>query len=226
LVRENTAHIRPPRALWVPFDLGRPFGAPNDSSFQLKVLRAVLALFERADGPVLLEDFPDDAPGQGDPENMEGLVCPVPLRKPASASQSDLIQAVLAETKQLAPWYELSLKSSERTTVGVSGLELSDAIRFIDDIRRTGGSKQINQDDWAATLRFATEDLRNYYLEAAAMRPGGAASHAQMIDWFWGETSAGELLLIAGKTCKTAAFEPLRAVPIVPRAQQHRVQNS
>jgi hypothetical protein len=207
----------------VPFDLGRPFGSPNDTPFQLEVLRAALALFDRTDGPVILDDFPKDAPGQGHPENMEGLVCPIPLKKPAPASQPDLIQAVLAETKQLAPWYELSLTSNERTTVGVSGLSLPGAIHFIGDVCQTGGSEPVPQHKWATTLRFATEDLRNYYLEAAAMRPGGAASHAQMIDWFWGETSAGQLLLDLGKICRTAAFEPLGDVAIVPRAQQHRM---
>jgi len=33
LIREQTAAIRPPRALWVPFMLGRPFGVPNDPAF-------------------------------------------------------------------------------------------------------------------------------------------------------------------------------------------------
>jgi hypothetical protein len=33
LVREHTAAIRAPRALWVPFILGRPLGVPNDPAF-------------------------------------------------------------------------------------------------------------------------------------------------------------------------------------------------
>ena len=66
LVREHAARMRPPRALWVPFDLGRPFGAPNEPAFQSEVLRAALALLVREDGPVILKDFPKDAPGQGE----------------------------------------------------------------------------------------------------------------------------------------------------------------
>ena len=31
LVRENTASMQPPRALWVPFPLGRPLGVPDDA---------------------------------------------------------------------------------------------------------------------------------------------------------------------------------------------------
>ena len=39
LVRVHTENIKPPRALWVPFELGRPFGVPNDSDFQLYNLK-------------------------------------------------------------------------------------------------------------------------------------------------------------------------------------------
>ena len=61
LVRVHTENIKPPRALWVPFELGRPFGVPNNSVFQLSVLRKVLGLIEHKKGPVL-EDFPEEAP--------------------------------------------------------------------------------------------------------------------------------------------------------------------
>ena len=61
LVRVHTENIKPPRALWVPFELGRPFGVPHDPEFQLSVLRKVLGLTEHKKGPVL-EDFPEDAP--------------------------------------------------------------------------------------------------------------------------------------------------------------------
>ena len=57
LIREHTEQIRPPRALWVPFELGRPFGPPNHPEFQTDVLRTVLDLFKKEAGPVL-EDYP------------------------------------------------------------------------------------------------------------------------------------------------------------------------
>ena len=43
LVRHHAERIRPPRALWVPFELGRPLGAPDEPDFQKRVLRAALA---------------------------------------------------------------------------------------------------------------------------------------------------------------------------------------
>jgi hypothetical protein len=56
LLREVTEVIKPPRALFVPFRMGYPLGAPNDPGLQHLVIAAALALLERNDVPVL-EDF-------------------------------------------------------------------------------------------------------------------------------------------------------------------------
>ena len=61
LVRENTESMQPPRALWVPFPLGRPLGKAGDASFQHQVIQHGLELLSRPEGPVL-EDFPLDVP--------------------------------------------------------------------------------------------------------------------------------------------------------------------
>ena len=53
--------MQPPRALWVPFPLGRPLGKPGDAPFQQGVIQAALDLLHRQVGPVL-EDYPHDAP--------------------------------------------------------------------------------------------------------------------------------------------------------------------
>src|SRR5207237_4861990 len=58
LIRPQTENTRPPRALWVPFELGRPFGPPSDPAFQKRVILAALRLLEREDGPGIIEDFP------------------------------------------------------------------------------------------------------------------------------------------------------------------------
>src|SRR5205823_7005082 len=61
-------NTKPPRALWVPFELGRPFGPPSDPPFQRRVILAALRLLERAGGPVIIEDFTEDDPrAQPDP---------------------------------------------------------------------------------------------------------------------------------------------------------------
>lgn len=53
LLADVTRRIRPPRALAVPYPLGFPLGEPNDPGLQTAVLRALLALLERTDVPVL-----------------------------------------------------------------------------------------------------------------------------------------------------------------------------
>ena len=75
LVRPHTEQMEPPRALWVPFELGRPFGAPADAAFQRRVLEAALGLLDMGPRPVL-EDFPDDAPVTDAPIG-ENWGCPV-----------------------------------------------------------------------------------------------------------------------------------------------------
>jgi hypothetical protein len=49
--------VRPPRALWVPFPHGYPFGAPNDPALQRRVVEAALRLFESVGPPPVLEDY-------------------------------------------------------------------------------------------------------------------------------------------------------------------------
>jgi hypothetical protein len=58
MLPEITRKLRPPRALAVPYDLGFPLGIPNDPEGQLSVLRALLALLDRQDVPVLEEYDP------------------------------------------------------------------------------------------------------------------------------------------------------------------------
>ncbi|MGC1890325.1 MAG: selenoprotein B, partial [Stellaceae bacterium] len=62
LIRPQTEKTKPPRALWVPFELGRPFGPPSDAAFQKRVILAALRLLERERGPVIIEDFPEEDP--------------------------------------------------------------------------------------------------------------------------------------------------------------------
>ncbi|MCG8545767.1 MAG: hypothetical protein MJE12_16320, partial [Alphaproteobacteria bacterium] len=135
-MRDNTERLRPPRFLWVPFELGRPFGAPGDPAFQTKVLRALLALFEREDGPVILEDFPEDAPG-GAPDDGSGWVCPISLPKPEPETDSAVLAGVLQEVDTLAPWYELARETKDRTIFGVCGLEVDAVAAFLNDFFET-----------------------------------------------------------------------------------------
>ena len=111
LVREHTEDLRPPRFLWVPFELGRPLGAPNQPDFQREVLRKSLLLLESNSGPVLIEDFDEEAPIGEDRsnENVEGWACPVNFPSPPS-DKSEREAALLAEIESLSPWYDFSVR--------------------------------------------------------------------------------------------------------------------
>lgn len=210
----------------MPFDLGRPFGAPGEPDFQRKVLRAALGLLERDDGPVILEDFPEDAPGQGDQASMEGMVCPIPLRRPEIGDQSNICKQVEREIRELAPWRELFLANHGRSIVGVSKLPIDQVVSALGSILESGRAEGFGEDEQGFCLRYASEDLRNWFIEAASARPGGAASPQQLADWFWGETNAGALILALHPAClasDNAQFQRIAARALVPRAQQHRL---
>ena len=71
LIRRHTEVMKPPRGLFMPFELGRPFGAANEPGFQRRVLLDALKLLERKDGPIL-EDSPDTPPDPGIAEDITG----------------------------------------------------------------------------------------------------------------------------------------------------------
>jgi hypothetical protein len=208
----------------VPFELGRPFGAPDEPAFQTKILRTVLALFERDDGPVILEDFDEDPPG-GHSYDQSGWTCPVSFPKPKTETKPALHQSVLDEIGQLAPWSNLALEERGRTAFGVSQLDIAEAAAFVASF--LDGLPENPRDDIALgeTLRFACEDIKMWYQEAATSKPGVTNSRA-VADWFWGDTAAGVLFLAVYPICLRSADAGVRRVAdsqFIPRAQEHRL---
>ncbi len=201
LIRPHTAAIKPPRALWVPFDLGRPLGAPNDADFQKRVLLAVLKLFEASAGPVL-SDFPEDAPVSRQADVI--WACPVNLaRKKIDLSDADALRAAFKkETAELRSWYDLALKKKQRTTMGVSGLGISQIVEFIGAFIDSVPANPRDDMSLALALNFAADDLKAFYYEAAAAQPGSASPTAEELDdWFWGQTAAAKVLLAVKDRC-------------------------
>ena len=192
LVRRQAEQLAPPRALWVPFPLGRPFGAPDQGAFQRRVLRAALDLLERSRGPVL-EDFPDDAPALAAP----GRPWQPPFEHDIATPAADT-EAVIAELAALAPRYRASVERRGRTTVGASGLEPEAAARLLG--RWLAGERPPSTPAMAAAdaLRLAAEDLKSYYFEAAG---DGDLPKAQLADWYWTRTHAGGLVRALRLAC-------------------------
>jgi hypothetical protein len=204
LIRPHTEKVRPPRALWVPFQLGHPLGAPNDPAFQQRVLLAQLDLLEAAGPPPVLVDFPED-----EPENDEitVLACPVNFGKTAAAASDDcdaMLAALRREMTALRPWYQTSVATRGRTTVGASGLAIEQLADFI--YAYACGEEPPDPGTGvppAYVLKNAVEDLKAYYLEGITAQPGqGTASSRVLQDWFWDDTVAGEVLLKLKGVCE------------------------
>ena len=191
LVREQTEAMRLPRFLWVPFELGRPFGAPNEPDFQRRVLGEALALIDRTDGPVVLVDFPDDAPA-GDDDEIP-WVCPVTYT-PVVVDEPELVSAVRAEMAQLASWAQLAPAPAANTGLPLGEMVDRLAALVASPGEATGGGGPIGEEtvDVEAT-RLMADDLRTWYLHAVAQQPGRASSHDRS-DWFWRSTALAHLL--------------------------------
>jgi hypothetical protein len=213
LIRPHTEIIKPPRAMWVPFELGRPLGPPGDAAFQKRVLLALMGMFEALDGP-RLEDFPEDEPETADETAV--LACPVDFaRDVAAAAETDPLQAAFRrEMMAMRPWYDMAVARRQRTTIGVSGIGLETLGDFI--YAFLGGREPVNPRDdipLAYTLKFAVEDLKSYYIEGVTSQPGQANASSQALTaWFWDETVAGKVLLALKKACRVSPDSMMRQI--------------
>ena len=227
LIRVHTERIQPPRALWVPFELGRPFGAPDHPEFQTRVLRAALALLERSEGPVL-EDFPDDEPVGPAPEVP--LACPVSFA--AQVAELDAGEALLAafqaEVEGLRNWYDVAVERRGRTTADTTGMSPEAVAAFIAGCAR--GEEPDNPLPEVSPnmmLKMASEDLKAYYNEAVTAQPGRATDSVSLADWFWGKTAAARVLNTIRLHCLDSDDEVrkrLGTTLLVPRRHLHRFE--
>ena len=217
-MREHTEALAPPRALWVPFMLGRPLGVPNDAAFQRKVLLAALRLLERNEGPVL-EDFPEDAPFDDLGPEPENLVCPVSF--PRLTEGGTLAERLRDEVAQLGAWHEVAVQRRGRTTLGTTGLAAGALAEFV-GAWTTDAAPATFREGLAppAALKLACDELKAYYYEAKSAQPGRHSS-ADIQRWFWTETAAGQAFLHIRQRAKESgdpALEPIANLSLVPRA--------
>lgn len=207
LVREHTETIRPPRALWVTFELGRPLGIPDDAPFQRRVSKAALDLLARTDGP-LIADYPEHVTEEAD---FTGWACPINLA-PAQVNSLD------AEIERLRTWYERAKSASGRTTVGVSGLDMPAAGQLVAQALE-------GELPPAQTLKQAIDDLRAYYLEAASAFPDPGSAKARKA-WFWEETKLARALLALQPKLAISSDQQhkiLGNLTLIPAAERHRL---
>jgi hypothetical protein len=193
LVKPQSDAVGPPRALWVPFELGRPLGEPEDPAFQRRVLMRLLDMLVADGGPRLSLDFADDAPGA-----QPLAAWSVPLRLPPKLGLTGDVDAtrtaVEAELAAVMPGYARGMERQGRTTVGVGALPLDQIPGYLASFLRPELPTSASADLPAmSALRFALDDLRACYFEAA-LSDGARPSSVQLADWFWDHTLVGEII--------------------------------
>lgn len=219
LIRPQAENTRPPRALWVPFELGRPFGPPGDPAFQKRVIRAALRMLVEDGEPVRIIDFPDDDPrAQPDPAWRPPFI-------PATVvhgSDESLASRLEAEILLLLGAHQRWMAQYGRSTVGLSGLTVGEGARHVADW--LGGKAPPSPRDGLSAplmLRFAVDDLKAYCLEAACAGTAKPSSR-QLSDWLWNETATGAALYALRNTLLEQEDERLRLIVanfIVPAAR-------
>jgi hypothetical protein len=201
LIRPQTENTRPPRALWVPFELGRSFGPPSDPDFQKRVILAALSMLELADGPVVIEDFPDDDPREQPDANW---------RAPLAADGNGT--ALESEMAQIEGAYRRSVTERGRTTVGLTGLPIEAVGRYIAGwLRGAMPPSPVAGMSPPLALRFAVDDLKAYYLETALAGPAKPSSK-QLGDWFWNRTAAAAAIFALRRDYRDADDDRLKLI--------------
>lgn len=202
LIREQSEAVRPPRALWVPFALGRPLGSADDPEFQTDVLRAALGMLETAMEPTI-QDYPIEAPAQA---TAAEWVCPVSFE----VSADDSISArLVAEVTRLAPWSLETRAKRGRSLFGVTGATVDQVDLVAQALAGIAESGNLTQApelgiEWAFEMpllvRHLADDLRTFYHEAIAAQPGpGAPNHDALNAWIFAGTALGDALQAIGQ---------------------------
>ena len=208
-VRAQAEKTRPPRALWTTSQLGRPLGEPGDPAFQRRVLMAALALLERTDGPVILEDFFEDPPGWRDQPSWAEPALPEISTTPDGPDAWET--AFRAELTALLPLWRQAQARFGRTTVGLSFQAPAAwpgfATRFL-----AGELPTVPElDTPALALRMLADDIKALYGEAAQAE-GPAPAARQVDSWFWRRTVAGKLLVALRVTAMASENNALKTV--------------
>lgn len=227
LIRLHSEKIRNPRTQWVPFELGRPLGAPNEPEFQRRVLKGALSLLAAGPGPALLTDFPEEAPGAGrDPSWRPAIVLPAAASDPAAPAR--LAARLQAEWQAVAPWYLRHSDATGRTTAGASGLSIPDALdllaAFVCGAPPASLDPALPAVPAVQVLRFAVDDVKAGYLEALSAGPGSPSS-GQMQEWFW-DTAAGRAIVALRAVLLASEDKRSQAIArsgLIPRAQLERL---
>ena len=177
LVRLHLEKIAPPRALWVPFELGRPTGSPSDPELQRAVLEQALQLVVTAKKQTIADFKTDDSRFTADPQWR--------------APEIKKCTSVEEECAALKSYYQRQCVDKSRTSVGVAKTPVIELASLFDEVFENKKLKAVRSDISARLMfRLALDDLKAYYIEAA-LAGSSKPSSQQLCDWIWKETLLG-----------------------------------
>lgn len=210
LVRLHAETMRPPRALAVTFDFGRPLGTPGDAVAQRRVMQEALRLLERADVPVLVDFVDDQAPAETQAEDsLAELACTLPLR----TEIRDLKETVRREMAGLRSLYETVAARAGGLPVGLLGLPIEViaefVLSFLDPVPAGNPRPEL---PLPHVLKLAVDDLVAFYNVAVSARAGVAASAQRVSRWFWHEAAMGKAIQSVRSRLLTSEDPLLKAV--------------
>ena len=207
-VREHIEIIRPPRALWLNFPMGRPMGKPNDPAYQSKVIRSAFDLLDASSGPVV-EDYVEVIPV------VEGRMSyALPAERVYTLAEignvDNLLTEVQVEIESIRSDYDAAVDSRGRTTVSASELEISQLAPYIAAFVKNQKPESPREGlSPVPLLKLVIEDLQAYYTETWTHREGIDDFEA-LGQRFWEETKAGQLILWLETTARQSDDQVLR----------------
>jgi hypothetical protein len=198
--RRQAERIRPPRALFCDFPLGRPLGRPGDPAFQRRVLEAGFELLTRPAGPVL-EDFPEAIHDESGP-----VACSIPPRHDPG------LPPAVDEALALRAAFERTRARTGRTQVGraVQPDEIADAARRLIAIAAGSSLAEAGFSSGEQIVHTAM-DIRTYYEEAALALLDHVPAARSLEAWLYGTTEMGKLLIAVTRAINDAD-NPLKLV--------------
>jgi hypothetical protein len=209
LIGRHVALMRPPRAMVVPFELGRPFGAPEEPDFQRRVLADAIRLLARTDGPIMT-DFPYDPPPPR--AGLPPWVPPIERAPSNTAFASALEHAsgLRAEIAQLRPANDDWVRQGGRRLDRITGMGSEEIVARIIDYKfdRMIESPMAGYPPHLA-LKFAADDLKHFYYQAALARPA-RVTDVEIDDWFFDDTLAGRLIVALKEALMNSDDEAVR----------------
>jgi hypothetical protein len=182
--------MRPPRALYCEFPLGRPLGVPGDAEFQHSVLRRAFAMLEAPAGPVL-DTYPDVI---AIPETA-ALSCALPIRHDASVPEA------VAEAEALRDAYERTRARRGTTSVG-RVVDADGMPALVASLLQISEGAPWDGAGLPGDPISCAHDLRSYYEEAALSLADAPPDPGAAEAWFYETTAAGRTLLAARRAMR------------------------